>query len=1594
MKYKQELIIGAGVFVVLVVIATQLYASDYRNILNAYPNAQLILLPYVSEDKIELLGRDTSGNVEFIRWKYEGAKIKTYFGSRLKDTSYVQIFEGTRGIWFNEKKPVRYYVFENNTAYIIFETDYYYDSRHTNYAGKLIQTIIVYPQLNKMTFEWIPKDENRKYILRWIHEAKAKKSENLLGKCFWKQDDYTIDWCDSKDKVSWSRSYKTSGRVVIAYKSKKGYQKIDPTIYLFGKIKAKKTSVDHSLTYFRLRFNLTLTTNYTIGHPSQFNTVYKRISGKHNLSKLEFRIKKTTTKTKSYICNTEYEIIGNYFRCIDEYSRWNNNTQKWENGTYVVFEHNFENTIGNTFYWKETVSSYVPFNPVGKKVIANKTYELELYAKKRAELGKTAIHFDTFVGGESLNMTWWNESWKNVNPVRIWTSSGFTGTNYQVLINVTHISGMQTDFDDIRFTLDDNSTELYYWMDTDNCYSSNYCEFWVNLSTANITTSDTIIWMWYNNTDVDNKSNGINTFLFYDDFTDYTTNNISEHGRWFVVTGSGYTIDTTNDVMKYSNSSSNSIKSKNFAEDSSKLHIKSKVRWTGGLSDWIDNFMCSGSCLTPYQGAGIGDYSNILRSRTSTSSSDTSFFPSQGTWYILQAYINSTTTKAYADSTQVTSTGSNWNNQTRLWLRFYGRFGNSATGEMDWIRIRKYVYPEPHVLIRQATNSLYLNGLPKDMKYEIGKTALMMANSTDPNDYVCINISDMPGYGNCSYGMVTYNWTTFAREWRFNDSTVSKTLSENDTVYIGIGTRINLESAQLNITGIDKNGFPEDIKIDVCNDGTIDAELPGKINGTYGEITKTNEGKTNDSIDFPVSGYQFKYITFSRNGNMTGATINLTGTVSNVTVNTLNDSNSAANYSYVDGVYSRTFGIDVAKDSTISKAQWVLTGFPLQDSLNFSENFTTTTYKSGSTTANWNTTTGTLKLTPEIDDEVTYSEGTANHCMSGCSCSYINTMTDDYNAFDSDVWSEDFMYSYIYKGACSLGSGQAETVSYRDYIFNNASAGSSYDVNMRKFGAASGCQAWDPAGMSVWKVYVYNYTSSSWREIYSSVCSASLCPSTRVNVAGTFSSDEVSGTEAKIRTYTETDATEIACVSRATYLWIRNIVNDGKNVTDYYPDKTQYGYSTEIDNSLRNFYNATLDANTTTNGQTVNYYLSANGGSDWESVSNGTLHRFSNLGTQIMWRVDMSTNNREVTPIIYEINVSTPIYYPANVTVDTGADGIIEYENTTIYNTSATIDLNMSYIQNYVDNTCWTTTCTIPIQVNSTSIGALEISGIDVEYYSTPEDVTLDIGNDGHIDWNQSGSFMTSEIVNLNTTAIQNYVDGSECNSILCDVPLLFSSTKAGKVNMSDIVINYTYNPIALNKTAIVNCLNLSENKTNVSIGINASVWGNVIISDIQIDYKGKQEYDITVFGTKSDFGDSHVLTVLWSNFSLVLPYNFTDDLIWIASSVDYNVTPHGQTQTIPIFNITGLGYDMPFNLSIYVNESLDSCISLIASNDSTRDGNDIKINTIPQEIYHDIQYNDNFGVWLFVDVNNCSSRWEDFYIKEQSCCKECVPCY
>lgn len=148
----------------------------------------------------------------------------------------------------------------------------------------------------------------------------------------------------------------------------------------------------------------------------------------------------------------------------------------------------------------------------------------------------------------------WLVGWKRRKSHDINGQSG-AGTNYQKKIVVHYTSGSdlledvylngkcETDFGDIRFTDDDGETELDYCLveKTDGVSAT----FWVEV--ADNLDSNQTIYIYYGKSGESTTSNGINTFLFFDDFEGYVLGDLIGQGGW---TGGPNQPDVVNDEVK------------------------------------------------------------------------------------------------------------------------------------------------------------------------------------------------------------------------------------------------------------------------------------------------------------------------------------------------------------------------------------------------------------------------------------------------------------------------------------------------------------------------------------------------------------------------------------------------------------------------------------------------------------------------------------------------------------------------------------------------------------------------------------------------------------------------------------------------------------------------------------------------------------------------------------------------------------------------------------------------------------------------------------------------------------------------------------
>lgn len=273
-------------------------------------------------------------------------------------------------------------------------------------------------------------------------------------------------------------------------------------------------------------------------------------------------------------------------------------------------------------------------------------------------------------------------------------------TNYQVRIPVTYDADMQPDFDDLRFT-NSAGTSLDYWLETkvDNTSAI----VWVEVDTI-AANGNTIIYMYYGNASTSSNSNGLNTFILFDDFTADTLD-----PKWTVGGSSVYTL--SNDKLNLGPGSSgwNQVLYATALMQRADLSFDMKYKWTSSnasydalMFGWKDNTANTSytSLIYAYYNSGTGTC--ITNCPVNVYESGTNRSPVTGAWTVNQEYLvrvrmRSSGGAFYEQSTDLgntwntsyTSTFSTATNIRPGWALYSGNH------EFDDARVRKWMTTEP-----------------------------------------------------------------------------------------------------------------------------------------------------------------------------------------------------------------------------------------------------------------------------------------------------------------------------------------------------------------------------------------------------------------------------------------------------------------------------------------------------------------------------------------------------------------------------------------------------------------------------------------------------------------------------------------------------------------------------------------------------------------------------------------------------------------------------------------------------------------------------------------------------------------------------------
>ena len=171
---------------------------------------------------------------------------------------------------------------------------------------------------------------------------------------------------------------------------------------------------------------------------------------------------------------------------------------------------------------------------------------------------------------------------------------------------------------------------------------------------------------------------------------------------------------------------------------------------------------------------------------------------------------------------------------------------------------------------------------------------------------------------------------------------------------------------------------------------------------------------------------------------------------------------------------------------------------------------------------------------------------------------------------------------------------------------------------------------------------------------------------------------------------------------------------------------------------------------------------------------------------------------------------------------------------------------------------------------------------------------------------------------------------------------------------------------------------------------------GTVTIEEVNITFKGNTVVNLTTNFDNQNYtsgGSTSFLNIIYSNYSINLPYTWTDTLLWYPESLNQSeISPYAQTNSRPIINITWL-IRRQANIFGKINETTD-CLNFTFNTTGDYDTS-FNLTTSYQRIFTNVSIGDeNSTIWVWGDMFNCNYTAARYFIKSidfRSICSDCI---
>ncbi len=291
----------------------------------------------------------------------------------------------------------------------------------------------------------------------------------------------------------------------------------------------------------------------------------------------------------------------------------------------------------------------------------------------------------------------------------------------------------------------------------------------------------------------------------------------------------------------------------------------------------------------------------------------------------------------------------------------------------------------------------------------------------------------------------------------------------------------------------------------------------------------------------------------------------------------------------------------------------------------------------------------------------------------------------------------------------------------------------------------------------------------------------------------------------------------------------------------------------------------------------------------------------------------------------------------------------------------------------------------------------------------TLENISVDFGDDGNIDWNYFGVLNASTSPKFVNGSVDDFFTYREQNckqfTTTCQYPIIIGSGTSGTVTVFEVNTTVRLNNVVFNISKIENysIINMTVKFLN----------GILELGDIVLSFRGSLNFSIFVHSRENSTHllgtDNHSIQVKYSPINVTYPFGINFFNIFVSATPDVSgmlnqsrINPWGQiiltneSRSHPIFNITTRAYDDRVYVAEYLNHSLDDCITIEAGPFMNMSNTSILNNITLQDVAINLSILNITGQRLYHSVNltNCNVS-KDIYFDPVFCfnswCQDCV---